>query len=147
MPRSQATPIYFEDEDKGEPIRVVGGAYFGRTGWYWKGKKPTKSFVHVILKADEDYEEEEGKLLSKDSIGKPLSRPTNPVESIFQQFPNFEKDLKSLCNRFAKCGLDGTEAALQAKFLQTMAKASNRQHKKGAKATWHKVAFDGKQKK
>ena len=105
-----------------------------------------KSFVYVILKADEDYEEEEGKLLLKDSIGKPLSRPNNQVEAIFQQFPNFEKNLKSLCNRFAKCGLNGIEAALQAKFLETMAEASNRQHKKGAKATWHKVAFEGKQK-
>lgn len=132
--------VSFSADDKGEAIHITGGKYVGLNGWRWLGKgNPSKqTYVIVVLENDE----EKGVRVNKGNVGPPCVAPTDYVDAVLQQYTEINQALNKVCKLLVKCNLNGTETALQKKFLEKMQTAVQSQLAEGQKATWFCVNYE-----
>ena len=132
--------VTFSAEDKGEAIHITGGKYIGLDGWCWlKKNEPCKqTYVIVVL----ENGEEKGICINKGNVGPPLAAPRDYIEATLQQHTDINQALNKVCKLLARCNLNGTEEALQRKFLEKMRTAYGQQVALGNKATWFEVNYD-----
>lgn len=139
-PNCRAMAVY-SNEEKGNPVRIVGGKYIGREGWRRAGKANTRHYAYVILRL-EDGEEKEFRI-RKGNVGRPFTPPRDYVDAVLQQHEEIDHALVKLCKLLAKCDLTGAETELQRAFLQQMQAAHAQQLSEGGKALWFRVDFQG----
>jgi hypothetical protein len=132
--------VTFSADDKGDAIHITGGKYIGLNGWRWLGKSnpPKQTYVVVLL----ENNKEKGVRVNKGNVGPPRCAPVDYVDAVLQQHTDIDQVLNKACKLLAMCNLNGTEEALQKKFLAKMQAAFEQQLADGQKATWFGVNYE-----
>jgi hypothetical protein len=105
-------PISYNDEDKGAPIRVIGGKYAGRKGW--KHSKPeTETQIYVILMAvirsdGTLVHQEKAVRISKDHVTL-FERARTVEERILEQKPLLSKKMMEFLKELVKLDIAPNE--------------------------------------
>jgi hypothetical protein len=132
------------NSNKGSPIKIIGGAHKGCTGWLDKSRETTDCYTPVIVRHR-----------SKEKVTKckhenyvlvtEVKDPVNYEEAMMQQHPDMEDLLNQLVRKMAECEMvqaDGESAANLCKIFRVhLAKAVQRQNSKGNKARWCRVRW------
>jgi hypothetical protein len=139
--------VFTEETEKGESIRFIGGKYTGLKGWLWLGKSNPPKQMYVVVQIGLN-DRPIGTRVNKENVAPDRSdnAPTNYVDAAFQQLPEMEKAMRKVCMLLARCSLDGTEAAVQQKFLQEMQRACSHQNSAAASGksgvSWFHVNYE-----
>lgn len=123
--------VRYEDDDKGEPIRIIGGVHCGLTGWRMVEKPDTRQYTNVILINESG--KEVAKRIKKFHV-EPFMEPEDFVQAALQQHSSLQRALTDVCRLFAQCGLKGVEAELYEAIQKSMQAASMQQASEGNKA-------------
>ena len=132
--------VTYDSNDKGDPITIVDGTYFGLNGWLWLGKKNTVKQVHVIVETQDG--KEKGLRVKRVHVEPRHGPPTSYVEAALQQHPEIARDLNQLCKKLAKCKIKGSEEQLHNKIRFSVAAAYEQQLAEGTKAAWYTVDYE-----
>ena len=111
---------------KGEQIRVEGGIYVGKTGWFDNEGSHTHKMFAVIIN---QVTNKKGVVVDKATkIGRRnvapfiVPKPASYPEAIMQQHPKIEQLMAKLCRDLAMCEIDPEEVEIQSYFLPTSKK-------------------------
>ena len=127
-----------DDEDVGEPLRVIRGKYAGCSGFVNLSRSNTKKFIQVWIQDDD------GRLtacrVKRTSVRSPF-RPAQTFEdAIIQQHPDIELALVQLAEMFASCDIQNTRRTLELLDFE-LSSAMSRMRESGANPRYRGVRF------
>ena len=103
---------------KGAPIKLIGGAHIGREGWIDDSRETTDFYTPIIV-LKKNGEEKVTKVKHENYLlSTAVGSPTSYEEAVFDEFPDVDQLLTSLCRKMAECeGLDASGDSSQSTFL------------------------------
>ena len=129
----------------GNPIRVVGGVYIGKTGWYDTEGNNTAKMVAVIIhkvKNSKGAVVNRATRISRKSVtafARP--QPASYAQAALQQHPKIEQLMVKLCRDLAMCEVGHEDDNIHTIFAAHLKKAVAEQHEKGSDALWKQVTY------
>jgi hypothetical protein len=126
--------------NRGGPCRFLWGKHYGKKAWFnKKGTDSKEKYVVITLETVGSYSTQSGfkHMIAKGHHGSAAVGESR-VEKAFDQIPEIEQNTSSLFTKLAKCNVKPSEK-LTAMLNERLAKANDRQERKGPKALWHRV--------
>jgi hypothetical protein len=124
----------------GEPCRFLWGKHYGKKAWFdKKGDDSKEKYAVVTLEEDGAYKKRSGfkYMIAKGHHGSSAVQGCRE-EAAFDKLPELERATSALCTKLAKCNLKPSEK-LTTMFNERLAKANERQNRKGTDALWYKI--------
>ena len=130
---------------KGEQIRVVGGIYVGKTGWFDNEGSHTQKMFAVIINQVTNKKgvvvDKATKISRRNVAPFIVPKPASYPEAIMQQHPKTEQLMAKLCRDLAMCEIDPEGGEIQSLFSAHLKKAVAEQSEKGSDAIWKQVIY------